>query len=958
MQFVHATSGAIVGDAAIDEHECKFIIIDSRDRQRELQSMQPGDHWSAIGATEVLEHSVANMWAMECASLSAAARPLSLQQRSLLTPVAISRILGIAQAAILAVNRTALLKAHTLGQFLDLLFGACERLDTANKAGLAVSAADLLMLPGPTTAYDAGERWIDTITLGMLGARGTGSTRRVGWLAYACAGRGTAATNGKGGTLELLLKRVKGLTKPAEIGTEMDDIAVAVTKIIVSKACPTALRVYRDVGAARRQAATDEVTNGTVNAVEANLFRERAAEVIGYWEVSERAVRGAVEATQVQRLIESLLTAAAISSPCSTSALDALEMRITNREPFLKRTRPPAPATRGRAQGTGAHAHARHRRAPREAPRAHLAPRHGRKAHRARPGHALAIPSSAHATAHARATCAHERARGGGPPRLTHRPCPPPAEAEIAALPPGKRVAKLAEKISGERTALDSTHSGPAAPPPPGGGPPDVGLSKARKAAALEAAREQEFMDISADAKACHTAGDMNGASRIMFCGRSKARPHAAPNVLAKKIMYGKVDPYDLGAEYGWLTELPPHTAQYLAHEVSARWVADGLGAMSDYAAMSLGEAWAALSGPGAEWGTRLNVVKHVLVPLVQATQGPCITAPPDEQRYLDPVHNQQVPQLVGALMEAIGEQRSGEGSIRRIMEQSNRFVGLYAGYEEEGKSDTLSLLRDQSALWCAVMSEGGKRLDDRRFGADFAAKALEPMVLSEELSAGRAQFASAKRAHVDTATRRKHRLGGSGNAQQQLAGCERLAEALASISLGKAPTRRQAEAPPGADAAKAAADAAKAATDTAKAAARKATDEAAARAKTAADQGRQLADWRSAGVALRERDQSLVFGEKPYDKAAIEAAVPGACPYHVVWRCRASDPSRTGCRTPGCTLSHQVVLPTGFRLRDFEREPRPNDGGGRGGKAAGGRTANGKGAGGRGGPFKRQRDK
>ena len=148
---------------------------------------------------------------------------------------------------------------HTKGEFIARFGRAVSKMPKASLDECALGTADWASLPDASEAYEIAHRWIASVTLSMLAEHGTRSAKRIGWLMYAAAGHGTADTNGKDQPLQLVLKRVRGMTIDAQVGNEADDVAVAACEIIGSRECPLPLLVYRPVGPLRRAAAIAEI---------------------------------------------------------------------------------------------------------------------------------------------------------------------------------------------------------------------------------------------------------------------------------------------------------------------------------------------------------------------------------------------------------------------------------------------------------------------------------------------------------------------------------------------------------------------------------------------------------------------------------------------------------------------------------------------------------------------------
>ena len=134
------------------------------------------------------------------------------------------------------------------GAFLARTARAVAKTNAASLAECTFAAADWVSLGAPTTAYSGTAKWIPSLQLGMLAENGTCSARRIGWLMYAAQGHGPPGASGDGGPLHLVLKRVKGQLVDAQVGDDLEDVAVAAAGVICGREMPRQLAVYRPAG--------------------------------------------------------------------------------------------------------------------------------------------------------------------------------------------------------------------------------------------------------------------------------------------------------------------------------------------------------------------------------------------------------------------------------------------------------------------------------------------------------------------------------------------------------------------------------------------------------------------------------------------------------------------------------------------------------------------------------------
>jgi hypothetical protein len=467
----------------------------------------------------------------------------------------------------------------------------------------------------------------------------------------------------------------------------------------------------------------------------------------------------------------------------------------------------------------------------------------------------------------------------------------------LPAISPADRTARLADKIATELVAVQhapNNESGPV-----GNATGHESMGKARRLACMEAARQENFVETVVDALKAHRGGDWKGATRIMFCSISERRPDASPNKLAKKIMYGKVSPHDLGSEHTWLVELISKVPQYLAHEMAAQWVRDGHGTADDFNSVKLEELWDVIKGPGREWGEKLDVIGMILVPLLQATHGGYITKQPAAERHRDALLNTYVPVMVGTLFEAIGEKWKGQHSVRGVMQQSLRFVNVHAGYEVQTEQVTMPLVQAQAELWAGVFSEAGANMDEQRFGEDFKGEASRVNLEDETSSPARAKWMQARNAFTAAAVRRKHSIGSTAVAQP-VVGVAVMAAALAGLTITAQSRTAQARSQ--------IKDRYKDTEEEAALAAAKQSGKLAAHA--AFDQAK-LAEAKKVGTKVV--GANYVFNDVKYAKANVDEQLDGVCG---VWTINkiAGQVQAADCGDTNCKLKHDRIT-SGFHL-------------------------------------------
>ena len=95
------------------------------------------------------------------------------------------------------------------------------------------------------------------------------------------------------------------MTIDAQVGKQGDDVAVAACEVIGSRECPLPLLVYRPERWASAIAEID--SSQTREQVQGALFHSRTHEVVTYWEVLKKAVRGATSSPAIASHAEAIM---------------------------------------------------------------------------------------------------------------------------------------------------------------------------------------------------------------------------------------------------------------------------------------------------------------------------------------------------------------------------------------------------------------------------------------------------------------------------------------------------------------------------------------------------------------------------------------------------------------------------------------------------------------------------
>ena len=184
MRLVNPTTGAHLGTNAFNQHQFKWLAAEDGDNFQVLQAMQPDAGWHVVNGTTVLSYPSAMLWACHAGTLPIDADELRLQKRGLATATAITRVLRVVVAAILAHDASLALGQHTKGEFIARFCRAVAKLPQASQDECILQTADWASLADPSEAYEIAHAWIQSVTLGMLAEHGTRSAKRIGWLMY------------------------------------------------------------------------------------------------------------------------------------------------------------------------------------------------------------------------------------------------------------------------------------------------------------------------------------------------------------------------------------------------------------------------------------------------------------------------------------------------------------------------------------------------------------------------------------------------------------------------------------------------------------------------------------------------------------------------------------------------------------------------------------------------------
>lgn len=198
---------------------------------------------------------------------------------------------------------------------------------------------------------------------------------------------------------------------------------------------------------------------------------------------------------------------------------------------------------------------------------------------------------------------------------------------------------------------------------------------------------------------------------------------------------------------------------------------------------------WDALhKRPPTSWGDELDLEGWLLGPILAVTDGAQFKPLAKEQRFRDAWRNAQLPRAVGALFQALGERKDGEGTLRHIISSSNQIVAFYAS---KGGRPAAALLNSQATLIKEVLGERALTL-----GKKLAAVISEAPVRAADESPARIKLADVRTRHMEEARKRRTGHARDGDAADcALPGSGSIDDGAPSSSAGAAtPTPQRSE--------------------------------------------------------------------------------------------------------------------------------------------------------------------
>jgi hypothetical protein len=356
-------------------------------------------------------------------------------------------------------------------------------------------------------------------------------------------------------------------------------------------------------------------------------------------------------------------------------------------------------------------------------------------------------------------------------------------QPEVAILPAARRCALVCDKMRAERApamhaslgmSVSTVHTSVTGQ--------QVGQSaaKVRRDLLYRGAGMEVFLRIMRDAHKLFLAGNIMQAMQVMFTGRSSNAPDGKPCRLAVKLAWGAVEPGDVDPDmkYEWVSRCVARGGEYLAWAVVQQLVADGDLDLEDTQGVSMDALWDTLRQSGKLWGAKLNLYDMLLKPVYEAVHGGKVRATKEEELYRDPFLNAQLPALVGALMEAVGSQRAGDGSLRHAIAASNQTLALYTSGDSAAITE---LCKEQAAYINGVLVEGSCDYELQRSDPEVGDPQRPDSALWKERftrpvaeSQARRRWNGVRQAHREELRRQRFRLGGAaaGQIATELPGC------------------------------------------------------------------------------------------------------------------------------------------------------------------------------------------
>ena len=429
-----------------------------------------------------------------------------------------------------------------------------------------------------------------------------------------------------------------------------------------------------------------------------------------------------------------------------------------------------------------------------------------------------------------------------------------------------------------------------------------------------------------------------------LFRGCDEDAPDRCSTGLLHAMGWGFIDAGVLNSSWALMKSYSTDEAigRYLAEYIIRRLACKGL--LTDKKAERLaGVSLATLAKAlrDTDW-SKVDLYNMVLrefdVKLAEDSCGKVPAATPAALVYADPAVNAKCPVIVGAIMEALGMQRSGEGSLRDAFEEGNTRI---AGNSNLPASAMAELLKSNQRHWRACLKEAGELYHPCRAGCNVKAE-LPSRNMRDGASAASRQATTRLLSKLEELSADMHLESHFRSNAAVQGGAGGVSAALALLSGGAAKTRRD-DAPPdptksrqvdGPDAA------AQQTTNRQKNAERQAAYE-------SAGQGKMTG---AAGEAVFQ------FGPSKWDATAAAKAWPGKCvPFHCAETC-GKGYGWTACPAQGepgheedgdaHKLDADMPRPSKFNLNGrARREAAGKDsgrGGGKGGK--GGKGKGGKG--------------
>ena len=215
------------------------------------------------------------------------------------------------------------------------------------------------------------------------------------------------------------------------------------------------------------------------------------------------------------------------------------------------------------------------------------------------------------------------------------------------------------------------------------------------------------------------TAADGMAVLQLLFHGCTTAAPNRKPSGLTHQMAWGKLPGHWVDPQFAHITSISKNQmGAYLVKAVTAKVTNMKLADKSAFSSLNLDrlaeslrqDEWAKKAGEQQDqWEHFVDFYNDLLIPVYR-----CIHAGdserlqryksvPKDKVYLDPLLNQKLPKLVGAVFEAIGRPHDGSGTLRGEISACTDWVDFHSG---TSLHRTMAIAKGQRALILGLLNE------------------------------------------------------------------------------------------------------------------------------------------------------------------------------------------------------------------------------------------------------------